>query len=63
MEFYIRNNFIKKFLANYSNQNQLKIIKYLTLVGIQHLQDTGRGKLSYGDLKQIASKKSLKLIS
>lgn len=61
MEFYIKNHYIKKFLSNYSNQNELKIIKYLTIIGINHLQSNQKGKLSYFDLKKIASKASYNL--
>lgn len=58
MEFDVRNNYIKKFLSNYSNQNQLKLIKYLTVIGIHHLHNTQQNKASYYDLKKIASKNS-----
>ena len=38
MEFNIKSNYIKKFLNHYSNHNELKLIKYLTVLGINTLE-------------------------
>jgi hypothetical protein len=55
MEFHIKNNYIKKFLSKYSNQNELKVLKYLTIIGISYLDAQYRDGLSYSELKHIAS--------
>jgi len=56
MEFQIRNSYIKKFLGGFSNQNELKIIKYLTILGINSLENSKNYNISFSELKKMASK-------
>lgn len=56
MEFHIKNNYIKKFLSKYSNQNELKVLKYLTIVGIHYLETQYQDGIAYSELKRLASK-------
>jgi hypothetical protein len=55
MEFQIKNPFIKRFLSKYSNQNELKLLKYLTILGIKSLESLNRESISFSDIKRLAS--------
>ncbi len=55
MEFQIRNSYIKKFLGGFAHQNELKIIKYLTILGIHFLDTNKNFNITFADLKKMAS--------
>ena len=55
MEFHIRNKFIKKFLSKHPNHNELKVVKYLTILGINFLEQSKKNGISFEKLKQMAS--------
>lgn len=61
MDFTIRNKYIKKFLSNFANRNEVKVIKYLTILGIHSLQSKNQSNISFEELQNLASKISSSL--
>jgi hypothetical protein len=55
MEFQIKNPYIKRFLSKYSNQNELKVLKYLRVLGVKYLETLNKQAISFSDLKSLAS--------
>ena len=55
MEFQIRNKYIKKFLSKHPNNNELKVVKYLTILGINLLEQNNKNGISFDQLKIFAS--------
>lgn len=58
MEFHIKNNYIKKFLSKHPTQNELKLIKYLTVLGIHQLEKEGKSNVSFNEIKKKARKRN-----
>ncbi len=56
MEFHVKNNYIKRFLSQYKGQSELKLLKYLTIIGIHTLQSQGGENVAYVDIEKMASK-------
>jgi len=54
MEFQIRNSYIKKFLGGFAHQNELKIVKYLTILGIHFLDTNKNLNVTFAELKKMA---------
>jgi len=54
MEFQIRNSYIKKFLGGFAHQNELKIIKYLTILGIHYLDMNKKFDITFAELRKMA---------
>ena len=55
MEFHVKNHYIKKFLGQYPQQNELKLLKYLTILGIHYLSSINEKSISFPELKKLAS--------
>lgn len=55
MEFTIRNKYIKKFLSGFANHNQMKVIKYLTILGIDALKKNQHSSITFEELQNLAS--------
>lgn len=56
MEFHVKNTYIKGFLSKFKGQNELKVLKYLTIIGISHLLSQNKELPSFSEIKKIASK-------
>lgn len=55
MDFTIRNKYLKKFLSNFSNRNPIKLMKYLSIIGVDALRKNSKSSISYEELQQLAS--------
>ena len=55
MDFTIRNKYLKKFLSNFSNRNPIKLMKYLSIIGVDTLRKNNKSSISYEELQQLAS--------
>lgn len=55
MDFGVRNKYIKKFLSTYPNLNGLKLIKYLTIIGIDTVKKLYKAPISYEVIQNLAS--------
>ena len=57
MEFHVKNIYIKRFLSQYPRQNELKVLKYLTILGIHSLITNNQGNIYLEELNKKASNK------
>ena len=55
MDFSVRNKYIKKFMSNYSTNNGLKLIKYLTIIGIDSVRKLHKPPITYETIQKLAS--------